>query len=162
MNKLVTYLRKNLDKAIIHRNKPYTITYLNQEGQYKTIKKENDLYKLCTCIMDDTSLIENNIITTFTYDIDNCCRYAWGFDTKSAIYYILNNIQNLNNTIVQVTYAGKQMYSLKNNVINEKELQNLKMQVQAYKEQVNIQKEIIKIYEEEQQRYEDLEENESR
>ena len=44
--------------------------------------------------MDDTSLIENGIISTFTYDIDNACRYAWGFDTKSAVYYILKNINN--------------------------------------------------------------------
>jgi len=159
---MVTYLKKNLDKAIIHRNKPYTITYLSQNGEYKTIKKEKDLYKLCTCLMDDTSLMENGIITTFTYDIDNACRYAWGFDTKSAIYYILKNIEDLNSTIVQVTYAGKQMYSLKNNIINEKEIKNLKMQIEAYKEQVDIQKQIIEIYEGENQEYEDLEENGSR
>lgn len=160
---MVTYLKKNLDKALIHRNKPYTITYLNKDGEYKTIKKEKDLYKLCTCLMDDTSLIENGIISTFTYDIDNACRYAWGFDTQSALYYILKNIGNLNSTIVQVTYAGNQMYSLKNNVINEKELQNLKMQVEAYREQVSIQKQIIKIYEDsEKQGYMDFEENESR
>lgn len=160
---MVTYLKKNLDKAIFNRNKPYTITYLSSEGKYKTIKKEKDLYKLCTRMMDDTSLIENGIITTFTYDIDNACRYAWGFDTKSAIYYVLKNIEELNSTIVQVTYAGKQMYSVKNNMINEKEIENLRKQIEAYKKQVNIQKEIIKIYEqEENQEYEDLEENESR
>ena len=159
---MVTYLKKNLYKAVINRNKPYSITYLDKNGECKNIKKEKDLYKLCTCMMDDTALIENNIISTFTYDIDNACRYAWGFDTKSAIYFVLNHLKELNSTIVQVTYAGKQMYSLKNNVINEKELQNLKMQIEAYKEQVNIQKEIIKIYEEENQEYADLEENESR
>lgn len=160
---MVTYLKKNLDKLVVHRNKPYTITYLNQDGEYKTIKREKDLYKLCTCLMDDTSLIENGIISTFTYDIDNACRYAWGFDTKSAVYYILKNINELNNTIVQVTYAGKQMYSLKNNIINEKELENLRKQVETYKVQIDIQKEIIKIYEEEEkQEYEDFEDSESR
>lgn len=159
---MVTYLKKNLDKLVIHRNKPYTITYLNKNGECQTIKKEKDLYKLCTCIMDDTALIENGIINTFTYDIDNCCRYAWGFDTKSAIYYILKNIKDLDKTIVQVNYAGKQMYSLKNNVINEKELEVLRKQIEVYREQIDVQKEIIKIYEEEHQEYEDLEENESR
>ena len=157
---MVTYLKKNLDKLVIHRNKPYTIAYLRQDGEYKIIKKEIELYKLCTCLMDDTSLIENGIISTFTYDIDNACRYAWGFDTKSAVYYILKNIKELSNTIVQVTYAGKQMYSLKNNIINEKELENLRKQVEAYKEQIDIQKQIIKIYEDEENVL--LEDNESR
>ena len=157
---MVTYLKKNLDKLVIHRNKPYTIAYLSQDGEYKIIKKEKELYKLCTCLMDDTSLIENGIISTFTYDIDNACRYAWGFDTKSAVYYILKNIKELSNTIVQVTYAGKQMYSLKNNIINEKELENLRKQVEAYKEQIDIQKQIIKIYEDEENDL--LEDNESR
>ena len=37
---MVTYLKKNLDKLVIHRNKPYTIAYLSQDGEYKIIKKE--------------------------------------------------------------------------------------------------------------------------
>lgn len=158
---MVTYLKKNLNK-VIHRNKPYSLTYLGKNGDCKTIKKEKDLYKLCSYLMDDTSLIEEGIISTFTYDVDNCCRYAWGFDTKSAIYYLLNNIEEFNNTVVQINYAGKCMYSLKNNIVNQKEIDNLRLQVQAYREQVNIQKQIIKIYEgEENQEYADLE-NEGR
>ena len=159
---MVTYLRKNLDK-VIHRNKPYSLTYLGKNGECETIKKEKDLFRLCSCLMEDTELIENGIISTFTYDIDNCCRYAWGFDTKSAIYYLLNNIQEFGSTVVQINYAGKCMYSLKNNLINQKEINNLRLQVEAYKEQVKVQKQIIQIYEgEENQEYLDLEENESR
>ena len=39
---MVTYLKKNLDKLVIHRNKPYTIAYLSQDGEYKIIKIYED------------------------------------------------------------------------------------------------------------------------
>ena len=99
--------------------------------------------------MSDEELIENNIIEQFTYDIDNSCRYAWGFDTKQALFTIINNIDKYDITLIQATYDKEQIYSINNEKLKLKELNNIREQRDVYKRQVDVQKEIIKLYENE-------------
>lgn len=150
-----TYLRKSLNK-IIHQNKKFTLTYLNPEGDTKKLRTQNDLFRLCIALMDDNELIENGIIEQFTYDIDNSCRYAWGFDTKKAIFTIINNIDKYDITLLQATYDKDQVYSFNNEKLKLKELNNIKEQRDVYKKQVDVQKEIIKLYENESEDDEEL------
>ena len=152
-----TYLRKSLNK-IIHQNKKFTLTYLNPEGDTKKLRTQNDLFRLCIALMDDNELIENGIIEQFTYDIDNSCRYAWGFDTKKAIFTIINNIDKYDITLLQATYDKDQVYSFNNEKLKLKELNNIKEQRDVYKKQVDVQKEIIKLYENESEDDEEDEE----
>lgn len=152
-----TYLRKSLNK-IIHQNKKFTLTYLNPEGDTRKLKTQNDLFRLCIALMDDNELIENGIIEQFTYDIDNSCRYAWGFDTKKAIFTIINNIDKYDITLLQATYDKDQVYSFNNEKLKLKELNNIKEQRDVYKKQVDVQKEIIKLYENESEDDEEDEE----
>lgn len=152
-----TYLRKSLNK-IIHQNNKFTLTYLNPEGDTKKLRTQNDLFRLCIALMDDNELIENGIIEQFTYDIDNSCRYAWGFDTKKAIFTIINNIDKYDITLLQATYDKDQVYSFNNEKLKLKELNNIKEQRDVYKKQVDVQKEIIKLYENESEDDEEDEE----
>lgn len=152
-----TYLRKSLNK-IIHQNKKFTLTYLNPEGDTRKLRTQNDLFRLCIALMDDNELIENGIIGQFTYDIDNSCRYAWGFDTKKAIFTIINNIDKYDITLLQATYDKDQVYSFNNEKLKLKELNNIKEQRDVYKKQVDVQKEIIKLYENENEDDEEDEE----
>lgn len=142
---MVTYLRKSVNKAI-HRNKSFTLTYLNEKGETHTIKKEQDLYSLCLTLMNEKELQENDIVEEYSYDIDNSCKYAWDFNTKKALFNLINNLKKLEFTLVQVTYNKNQIYSIKNENINLKELENVKKQRDIYKKQIDIQKEIINIY----------------
>lgn len=143
-----TYLRKSLNK-LVHQNKKFTLNYLNPEGQNRILKTQNDLFRLCIALMDDNELIENGIIEQYTYDIDNSCRYAWGFDTKKALFTIINNIDKYDITLIQATYNKEQIYSFNNEKLKLKELNNIREQRDVYKKQVDVQKEIIKLYENE-------------
>ncbi len=144
---MVTYLRKSINN-IIHKNKKFTLTYMNEKGETRTLKSEKQLFSLCVALMKDSTLLENNIVEQYTFDIDNACRYAWGFDVKNALFTIINNISQFDITLVQVTYDKQQIYSLKDENLKLKELENVKQQRDVYKKQVDVQKEIIKIYQE--------------
>ena len=144
---MVTYLRKSINN-IIHKNKKFTLTYMNEKGETRTLKSEKQLFSLCVALMKDSTLLENNILEQYTFDIDNACRYAWGFDVKNALFTIINNISQFDITLVQVTYDKQQIYSLKDENLKLKELENVKQQRDVYKKQVDVQKEIIKIYQE--------------
>ena len=130
---MVTYLRKSINN-VIHRNKKFSLTYLNEKGDTRTLKSQKDL------------LIENEIIEQYTFDIDNACRYAWGFDTKKALFTIINNLKYLDITLIQATYNKNQIYSFKNENLKLEELENVKQQRDVYKKQVDVQKKIIEIY----------------
>lgn len=144
---MVTYLRKSIND-VIHRNKKFTLTYLNEKGETHTLKSEKDLFSLCMALMNEKQLLENEIIEQYSFDIDNACRYAWGFDTKKALFAIINELEHFDITLLQVTYNKNQIYSFKNENINLEELKNVKEQRDVYKKQVDVQKEIIKMYQE--------------
>lgn len=153
---MVTYLRKSIND-VIHKNKKFTLTYLNEKGETKTIKTKNDLFSLCMSLMNESELIDNEIIEQYSIDIDNACRYAWGFDTKKALFTIINNLEYFDITLIQATYDKNQIYSFKNENLKLAELENVKMQRDIYKKQVDVQKEIIKIYQDNDNEDEELE-----
>lgn len=142
---MVTYLRKSINN-VIHRNKKFSLTYLNEKGETKTLRNQKDLFSLCMALMSESELIENEIIEQYTFDIDNACRYAWGFDTKKALFTIINNLEHLDITLIQATYNKNQIYSFKNENLKLEELENVKQQRDVYKKQVDVQKKIIEIY----------------
>ena len=142
---MVTYLRKSINN-VIHRNKKFSLTYLNEKGDTRTLKSLKDLFGLCMAVMNESELIENGIIEQYSFDIDNACRYAWGFDTKKALFTIINNLEHLDITVIQATYNKNQIYSFKNENLKLEELENVKQQRDVYKKQVDVQKKIIEIY----------------
>ncbi len=142
---MVTYLRKSINN-VIHRNKKFSLTYLNEKGETRTLRNQKDLFSLCMALMNESELIENEIIEQYTFDIDNACRYAWGFDTKKALFTIINNLKYLDITLIQATYNKNQIYSFKNENLKLEELENVKQQRDVYKKQVDVQKKIIEIY----------------
>ncbi len=142
---MVTYLRKSINN-VIHRNKKFSLTYLNEKGDTRTLKSQKDLFSLCMAVMNESELIENGIIEQYSFDIDNACRYAWGFDTKKALFTIINNLEHLDITVIQATYNKNQIYSFKNENLKLEELENVKQQRDVYKKQVDVQKKIIEIY----------------
>ena len=142
---MVTYLRKSINN-VIHRNKKFSLTYLNEKGEARTLRNQKDLFSLCMALMNESELIENEIIEQYTFDIDNACRYAWGFDTKKALFTIINNLKYLDITLIQATYNKNQIYSFKNENLKLEELENVKQQRDVYKKQVDVQKKIIEIY----------------
>lgn len=153
---MVTYLRKSLNK-IIHNNKNYTLTYFNEKGEEKTLKKEKDLYELCLTIMNEQEMIDREIISTYSIDIDNACKYVWDFNSKKALLNIINERENLGITIIQATNNKEQFYSINNENIKKQELENVKKQRDVYKQQVDVQKEIIRIMSEEDNENEEME-----
>ena len=142
---MVTYLRKSINN-VIHRYKKFSLTYLNEKGETRTLRNQKDLFSLCMALMNESELIENEIIEQYTFDIDNACRYAWGFDTKKALFTIINNLKYLDITLIQATYNKNQIYSFKNENLKLEELENVKQQRDVYKKQVDVQKKIIEIY----------------
>lgn len=58
---MVTYLRKSINN-VIHRNKKFSLTYLNEKGETRTLKSQKDLFSLCMALMNESELIENGII----------------------------------------------------------------------------------------------------
>jgi len=151
---MVTYLRKGIND-VIHKNKKYTLTYLNENGENKVLKTEKELLQLCMALMSEEELLKNEIVERYSFDIDNACRYVWGFNTKKALFAIINSVENFGITILQATYNKQQIYSYMNENIRLEEFENVKKQRDVYKQQVDIQKEIIKIYQEDDE--EDLE-----
>lgn len=149
-----TYLRNSISNF---KNKQFTLNYLNNKGETKNLKNKKDLFKLCIALMDESELIENGIIEQFTYDIDNSCRYAWGFNIKQALFTLINNIKDYDITLIQATYNKEQIYSINNEKLDMQELKNVKQQRDVYKKQVDVQKEIIKIYENQDEDDEELE-----
>lgn len=142
---MVTYLRKSINN-VIHRSKKFRLTYLNEKGETRTLKNEKDLFSLCMALMNESELIEKGIIEQYTFDIDNSCKYVWGFDTKKALFTIINSLEHLDITLIQVTYNKNQIYSVRNENLKLEELENVKKQRDVYKKQVDIQKKIIEIY----------------
>lgn len=153
---MVTYLRKSLNK-IIHNNKNYTLTYFNEKGEERKLKKEKELYELCLCNMNEQEMIEKGIISQYSIDIDNACKYVWDFNIKKALLEIINERKKLGITIIQATYNKEQFYSINNENIKRQELENIKKQRDVYKQQVDVQKEIIRIMNEENSENEDME-----
>ena len=114
---MVTYLRKSINN-VIHRNKKFSLTYLNEKGETRTLRNQKDLFSLCMALMNESELIENEIIEQYTFDI----------------------------TLIQATYNKNQIYSFKNENLKLEELENVKQQRDVYKKQVDVQKKIIEIY----------------
>lgn len=152
---MVTYLRKGIND-VIHKNKKFTLTYLNENGENKVLKNEKELLQLCMALMSEQELLKNEIVERYSFDIDNACRYVWGFNTKKALFAIINSVEHFGITILQATYDKQQIYSYMNENIKLEEFENVKKQRDVYKKQVDIQKEIIKIYQEDDEE-EDLE-----
>ena len=152
---MVTYLRKGIND-VIHKNKQFTLTYLNENGENKVLKTEKELLQLCMALMSEKELLKNEIVERYSFDIDNVCRYVWGFNTKKALFAIINSVEHFGITILQATYDKQQIYSYMNENIKLEEFENVKKQRDVYKQQVDIQKEIIKIYQEDDEE-EDLE-----
>lgn len=152
---MVTYLRKGINN-VINKNKKFTLTYLNENGENKVLKTEKELLQLCMALMNEQELLKNEIVERYSFDIDNACRYVWGFNTKKALFAIINSVEHFGITILQATYDKQQIYSYMNENIKLEELENVKKQRDVYKQQVDIQKEIIKIYQEDDEE-EDLE-----
>lgn len=146
---MVTYLGKNLND-IIHRNKKFTLTYLNAKGKNRTIKTQKDLFSFCSSLMSEKCLMENGLVERYSIDIDSSCRYAWGFNVKKALFFVINNAEQFGITLVQATYNKTQIYSIKNENLKLEELDNIKMQRDVYKKQVEIQKGIIKLYQDDE------------